>query len=322
MSLRLSFIVPFYEVEPYIEECIRSLYLQDIPWDEYEVICVDDCSPDGSRAIVERLQEEYPTLQLLTTPENLRQGGARNLALEIARGEYVCFVDSDDLIKPNTLKPLLVQAENKDLDILDFDFDAGEEGKSRGMYKNFDSYSMGVCTGTEYVFDKREVWANKCGCVCAMLIRKSFLDEINLRFVEKMQYEDTDFSIEMFAMAKRVMHVAEKAYFYRYVPTSTTHKVLSLTTIIYNVEIIKRLINLYFKLNDKRWNEALEWMIKDTVYDVLMMLRNTSIKNQYYFYKHKLGYFDPAYNSIGRKNRLALNYWPFLFVFKKFSYKT
>ena len=56
--LRLSFIVPFYNVEPYIEECIRSLYNQNIPQEEYEVICVDDCSPDGSRAIVERLQKE------------------------------------------------------------------------------------------------------------------------------------------------------------------------------------------------------------------------------------------------------------------------
>ena len=86
MSLRLSFIVPFYNVEPYIEECIRSLYAQDISWEEYEVICVDDCSPDGSRAIVERLQKEYPTLKLLTTPENLRQGGARNMGLDIAQG--------------------------------------------------------------------------------------------------------------------------------------------------------------------------------------------------------------------------------------------
>ena len=76
--IRLSIIVPFYNVEAYIEQCIRSLYNQDIPIEEYEVICVDDCSQDGSRTIVEHLQKEYPTLHLLTTPQNLRQGGARN----------------------------------------------------------------------------------------------------------------------------------------------------------------------------------------------------------------------------------------------------
>ena len=102
--LRLSFIVPFYNVELYIEECIHSLYAQDIPWEEYEVICVDDCSPDGSRAIVERLQSEYPTLKLLTTPENLRQGGARNIALNVAQGKYICFVDSDDYLDSNSVK--------------------------------------------------------------------------------------------------------------------------------------------------------------------------------------------------------------------------
>ena len=105
--LRLSFIVPFYNVEPYIEECIRSLYNQDIPWAEYEVICVDDCSPDGSRAIVERLQKAYPTLRLLKTPENLRQGGARNMGLDVAQGKYIWFVDSDDYIMPNCLKYML-----------------------------------------------------------------------------------------------------------------------------------------------------------------------------------------------------------------------
>lgn len=321
MSLRLSFIVPFYNVEPYVEECIRSLYAQDIPWEEYEVICVDDCSPDGSRAIVERLQKEYSTLKLLTTPENLRQGGARNMALDVAEGRYICFVDSDDYIKHNAVKALIELAETEDLDILDFDFDSGALGISRGMYKNFSSYSMGVCTGTEYVFDEREVWANKCGCVCAMLIRKSFLDEHNLRFAEKMQYEDTDFAIEMFFNAKRVFHIGEKLYFYRYVTTSTTHKQADIQTIIYNADIIKRLINIYIKIDDQRWNKSLDCMINDTVYELLVLLRQTSFKNQFYFYSKKLGVLDSQYKCIGRKNRLALTCWPFLLLSKKFCVK-
>ena len=111
--LRLSFIVPFYNVEPYIEECIRSLYNQDIPQEEYEVICVDDCSPDGSRAIVERLQKEYPTLKLLIHTENKRQGGARNTGMKVAQGIYIWFMDSDDYIKPNCLKDLLERAERE-----------------------------------------------------------------------------------------------------------------------------------------------------------------------------------------------------------------
>ncbi len=133
MSLRLSFIVPFYNVELYIEECIRSLYVQDIPWEEYEVICVDDCSLDGSRTIVERLQEEYPTLKLLTTPENLRQGGARNMGLDVAQGRYIWFVDSDDYICPNILDRLLNVIDTNSLDILQFDYMQGKYRSSGNM---------------------------------------------------------------------------------------------------------------------------------------------------------------------------------------------
>ena len=88
---RLSIIIPFYNVEQYIAQCLDSVYNQDVPEAEYEVICVDDCSPDGSHAIVERLQKKYPNLILLTTPENLRQGGARNMGLDVAQYQYDTF---------------------------------------------------------------------------------------------------------------------------------------------------------------------------------------------------------------------------------------
>lgn len=105
--IKLSIIVPIYNVEQYVEECIRSLYRQDIPISEYEVICVDDCSPDNSAAIVERLQKEYPTLRLIHNERNKKLGGARNTGLKEAKGEYILFVDSDDMLKPNCLKQLV-----------------------------------------------------------------------------------------------------------------------------------------------------------------------------------------------------------------------
>ena len=315
--LRLSFIVPFYNVEPYIEECIRSLYAQDIPWDEYEVICVDDCSPDGSRAIVERLQKEYPTLQLLTTPENLRQGGARNMALDVAKGKYICFVDSDDYLKANSIKRLLELSEEQDLEILDFDFDSGDIGLRMGMSKNPVSYTMGVCTGTDYVFDSRSLWANKCCCVCAMLISRKFIEDNNLRFVEKMQYEDTDFSIEMFAKAVRIIHLGEKVYYYRYNPESTTHAVISKANIFYRVQAIKRFRILYDKIVHPLWKNAIVEIIKNDVYDLLTILHNTSLKNQYYFYSNRLGRIKEIEILIGKKSKLALKFWLMLIIIKR-----
>ena len=314
--LRLSFIVPFYNVELYIEECIRSLYAQDIPWEEYEVICVDDCSPDGSRAIVERLQKEYPTLKLLTTPENLRQGGARNMALDIAQGRYISFVDSDDYIKPNCIGTLLAQAEEENLDILDFDFDSGTIGESMGMYKNSRSYSMGVCTGTEYVFDPRTPWASKCCCVCAMLIRKSFIDDNRLRFVEKMQYEDTDFSIKMFSRAERVKHIGDKLYVYRYVQDSVTHAIeIRYTNLLYRVELIKRLIHLHNLLNQELWKIAIAELTRNEVYNMLLDLKNANFRCRYSFYHNRLGRIPRINLFVGYKTTLALKSWIFLKLF-------
>ena len=179
--IRLSIIVPFYGVEKYIEECIRSLYDQDIPMEEYEVICVDDCSPDGSRAIVERLQKEYPTLRLLTHTENKRQGGARNTALKEARGEYVWFVDGDDTIQSNCLGRLIKTASDNHLDVLRFYF-SHTDGKAINTTKLIDSPIM---SGSSAIFDvdSGEPLGGRCGSACCQLIRKSFLQEATADWV-------------------------------------------------------------------------------------------------------------------------------------------
>ena len=313
--IRLSFIVPFYNVEPYIEECIRSLYAQDISCEEYEVICVDDCSLDGSRTIVERLQKEYPTLRLMTTPENLRQGGARNLALKEAKGKYISFVDSDDYLHPNSINKLLTLAENEDLDILDFDFDTDQIGAQNGMQKNPSVFTTEICTGTEYVFNSCGLWANRCCCVCAMFIRKTFLDENKLRFVEKMQYEDTDFSMKMFAKAERVRHVGEKTYFYRYICNSATHNILNTMSIYYRVELIKRYTSLFYYIDNNQWKRALREIIKNDVYYLLKDLRKSNYENQNFFYKKHLGNICRINVFVGKKIRMALKSKLFLYLF-------
>lgn len=314
--LRLSFIVPFYNVEPYIEECICSLYAQDIPMDEYEVICVDDCSPDGSRAIVERLQKEYPTLRLLTTPKNLRQGGARNMGLDVAMGRYIWFVDSDDYIQPNCLKKLLTQAEEENLDILDFDFECDAVGIQYRMQKNSFSYTMGVCTGTEYIFDSRVEWALKCGAVCGGVIKTELLNKNHLRFAEQVQYEDTDYAMQMFYLAQRVKHIGDKLYVYRYVAISATHSKISKLNIVSRVEAIKRFIRLYNTnaLSSSQWRNALRDIIKNDVYELLNILRNTTFEIQSYFYKNQLGKIESIHQYVSKKCRMALKSLLMLYI--------
>lgn len=216
--IRLSFIVPFYNVEPYIEECIRSLYDQDIPQSEYEVICVDDCSPDGSRTIVERLQKEYPTLQLIMHSVNKRQGGARNTGLRAAHGEYIWFIDSDDYICPNILSQLLVTAEQNKLDILQFDFMRSTNSK----IVHYNEPQV-VLDGESYLFhDQSPRWSDRISGPWQQLVRLQFLIDEQIRFIEDAQYEDTDFMLLAFLRAQRVLYQPIVAYDYRANRTSTT----------------------------------------------------------------------------------------------------
>lgn len=304
MSLRLSFIVPFYNVEPYIEECIRSLYAQDIPWDEYEVICVDDCSPDGSRAIVERLQKEYPTLKLLTTPENLRQGGARNLALDVAKGKYIWFIDSDDYIQANCLSALLKQAEEEDLDILDFDFTAEAAQHYR---KNEVSFDMGPCTGTDYVFDQRYGgrWSWRCSCVWGGLMTRTLIGD--LRFREKVQFEDNDFALLLYARAKRVHHIPAKPYYYRVVDNSTVHKAVTLKQVKYNLELLKTYINIHQTEDmDVRFKNGVVELMKYVAHQVLLLLGQITQEERVEFYRQKLGHISALRPYLGKKVWWAL----------------
>ena len=305
MSLRLSFIVPFYNVEPYIEECIRSLYAQDIPWDEYEVICVDDCSPDGSRAIVERLQKEYPTLQLLTTPENLRQGGARNMALDVAEGKYIWFIDSDDYIQANCLSALLKQAEEEDLDILDFDFTAEAAQHYR---KNEKSFDMGPCAGADYVFEQQYGgrWSWRCSSVCGGLMSKKLIGD--LRFREKVQFEDNDFALLLYARANRVHHIPAKPYYYRVVENSTVHKQVTLLQVQYNLELIGAYLEIIKIQNiSKQWKQGIHELLKYVSLRAIECIDKLSFKDKILFYIKRKGYIKELKFYIGKKNWLSLN---------------
>lgn len=298
--LRLSFIVPFYNVEPYIEECIRSLYNQDIPMEEYEVICVDDCSPDGSRAIVERLQKEYPTLKLLCHTENKRQGGARNTGMREAQGKYIWFVDSDDYIKPNCLKGLLEIVEKEDLDILDFDFDA--DYSKQQFRKNNESYEMGPCTGTDYVFSQRQGhWSWRCVCVWGGVIKRSLI--CDMLFREKVQYEDNDYAIRMYARAGRVHHIPDRPYYYRVVEQSTVNAKPDIRQLEYDLSLIKEYVRLLRlnQWNDCRWQKGVKELLNYSANELYDKLMNISYEEKKMFYTHIMKYIPSTWQWMNKK---------------------
>jgi glycosyltransferase involved in cell wall biosynthesis len=113
---RLSIIIPMYNVENYVERCIMSLENQDISKADYEIICINDGSPDDSRGVIVRLQEKFSNIVLIDQ-ENRGVSNARNNGINAARGKYVIFIDPDDYISPNSLCKKIEEIEKHDLDV-------------------------------------------------------------------------------------------------------------------------------------------------------------------------------------------------------------
>ena len=117
--MKLSIIVPVYNVEAFLSKCVDSLLAQDLPKEDYEVILVDDGSTDGSGALCDTLAAEHGNIRVIHQ-QNHGLSGARNAGIPAASGDYILFVDSDDYLCPDVLGTLVGLMESKELDILRF----------------------------------------------------------------------------------------------------------------------------------------------------------------------------------------------------------
>ena len=114
---KISLIVPVYNVEDFVARCLNSLLEQNMSYEDYEIIIVNDGSTDSSLEIIQPYLEKYPNCKLINKP-NGGLSSARNAGLNVALGEYIWFVDSDDFIMPNLLDDLYKECSSNDLDVL------------------------------------------------------------------------------------------------------------------------------------------------------------------------------------------------------------
>lgn len=213
--MRLSIIIPVYNVEKYVEKCIRSCENQDIPKEDYEVIVVNDGSLDGSLAIVERVAKDYSNIKVISQ-ENGGLSAARNTGMQSASGEYYMFVDSDDWIAENCLGKLSkkLKEENPDaLAICAADIINGEP-KRRLSYPDEspiagrDLLKKGVSPNAPF-----SIW------------RASFFKDNDLEFYEGIFHEDSEFTPRAYYLAEKVSFTNDIIYYVYQNPTSITRSV-------------------------------------------------------------------------------------------------
>ncbi len=212
MALRLSIIVPLYNSEAWLPKCLDSLLAQDISHEEYEIILVNDGSPDGSRDIAEEYASRFANIIVLSQG-NKGTSGARNTGLRYASGKYIYFVDPDDFILENSLKVPLKKMEDESLEVLRFGYTEVDESyrptKSCKQPEQPD-YSSGIMDGYTFM-------AQRLGISCyvwTFLFRTSLLKKNNIYFYEGDYFDDTPWLPRVLAKAQRVDSLDWKRHYY------------------------------------------------------------------------------------------------------------
>lgn len=208
--MKISIVVPVYNVEKYLERCLESCLSQDIPSSEYEIIAVNDGSPDNCGAILERYSAEYDNIKVVFK-ENGGLSSARNAGWNVAKGEYIWFVDSDDCIKSNCLKKMLSVLDESNLEAVTFDYRYLDENSNLLQANVRDLFSGMIYTGKS-LFKKG--WIYPFSAVQFYIFRKSFLDSLNIKFKEGILFEDWLFTVAVYTHLSRCLYVDDKIYDY------------------------------------------------------------------------------------------------------------
>lgn len=212
MSPLLSLIVPVYNVAPFLETCLQSLVAQDLSG--IEIILVNDGSTDDCPAILARYAAAYPDALRLVTQDNAGLSAARNSGLDLARGRYVAFVDSDDWIDPAYYRRLLQRAIDEDLDMAHGNAMFHFEGRREDHPIYQDDFPTTVMPGRE-VLRRRLSARNFLHMVWMHLYRRDFIEARRMRFVPNLIHEDVLWTTEAFLHAQRVAYDPMPGYFYR-----------------------------------------------------------------------------------------------------------
>jgi glycosyltransferase involved in cell wall biosynthesis len=188
----VSIVMPVYRVEKYIEESIKSIVEQT--YTNIELIVVDDEGDDKSIEIAEYILKNSNIDYKIVREKNKGLPGARNYGVEFAKGEYVCFIDSDDCISNNHVEDLIKILKTHNLDVCFSDFEYTNESNRKG--KNMDSFSEKIYKKDELLnaFSTRKI---KIHC-CSLCIKKSLF--LEYKFNEKLRYgEDVEFMWRLFS---------------------------------------------------------------------------------------------------------------------------
>ncbi len=273
----ISVIIPAYNVEKYIEECFESVLKQTFR--SFEIICINDGSIDRTIEIIEKYAILDSRIKIINHSKNQGQSAARNLGLKEAHGKYIFFLDSDDMIIPETFEELFFCAEKNKVDIIFFNmdrlYDRGiQEEKNPQEFIEYQGIYDGQKMFSLFMRDdvsRMVVWRQ--------FYRREFLEEQGILFYEGIFHEDVLFYLFSSLNAKRVMNINKSYYIYRQREGSTMSVINEKR--VYSQYIVMTEIYKYWKTHSfsLEVNQAIEKYFKKVYSSLIYYIKACEISD-------------------------------------------
>lgn len=235
-EVKVSIIVPIHNSESYLHKCVNSCLAQTLK--EIEIILVDDASGDSSPSKIAEYASAFPDkVVAVYLKENLRQGGARNRGIELAKGEYIAFVDSDDWIEPDMCEELYLAAKSNDADMAGGNCYISTYSEDAPKQLGYQSVLLGQENKDalyEYLQGQGYFWNR--------IYRKSMLVRYEIFFPEKLFYEDAYFNFLTALRSNKVVKV-DKCFYHYFQSENSTIRVRNNGRAYNRIEIARMIIS-------------------------------------------------------------------------------
>lgn len=319
--MKVSVIIPVYNVEKFVLRCIESIINQTMT-EEVECIIVNDCTPDKSMEIIDQRLANYDGnihFRIINHERNRGIAVVRNTGLENACGDYFIYIDSDDYCEPDMLEKMYQKAIEEDADVVIADY--------FDNYGDKEYYRYGQTRNAETDYVKRLINGQVRCSVCIKLIKLSFVINNNLKNIEGVNHsEDYYFSFQIFLLTNRISYIPYAFYHYVRINTNSyTYKIYASEAFLINcIKLNSCITELYRKYNllDKY---SKEYSMGNLSFRNELMLRSAGKLQKQFNSLYNSGFPLPLlFNQKGLpfywKIGLLFASWNMLFVYNSIRY--
>lgn len=303
---KVSVIIPVYNVELYIEECLNSVINQTLK--DIEIICIDDCGQDNSMKIVEDFAKKDNRIKIIKHKINQGLGEARNTGIKNATGEYIAFLDSDDFVDLNYYEILYNTAKENNSDIV---YNQNIiEYKETNSNKQFEKYEY----KNGFIVIDNDNLTNIFSTVWSKIYKTSFIKQNNILF-PPLIHEDEYFNIVSLSYLKQFYVINNPSYYYRQRANSimknkvyTNYDMIKIIKLIYNNFKSRNIVNnfklplsrLFWHLKNHTNKEEFYNQIKSFLRDI----KNDFYKTKYLYNVNEVRFVESILNSKNYFNYL------------------